>query len=189
VRTIILTIIVLGVAPAVLTAQDARFCLIGAPRPKCSTFLVTEAGVATSLESPTHFYPSWEIGVLRNTGRGSAIGPTFFAAGLDNNARFAVKLRYRRWLAHGLHAEVAPGFMFYNDTFGARDAGIVGHVAFGYREWVAGTLQLESFQHEMLGRQTETFIGVRAGSYVGAAGDLLGVALVVIAAIVSSKTS
>jgi hypothetical protein len=124
---------------------------------------------------------------MKNVSARSSVGATLFAASFDPDARFGTKLRYRQWLGRRVHAEIAPGFLWLNDSFGSRSPGLIAHAAVGYGEWIAFTAQVESARYEFRGRETTAFVGLRAGSYVGAVGHAVGIVVLVVTVIAAGN--
>jgi hypothetical protein len=143
------------------------FCFHPRPIERCSWFAVTEAGAALSLPADDDPNLSFQAGVLANLGSRSALGGVLLGGVFQNDVRFGVRARYRRWLTQRITLDFAPGLLLYNAAFTARSPGFTGELALGYADWIALTAQLEAVPFEF-GMQTRAFFGVKVGSYPGA---------------------
>lgn len=180
-RTAIILLCLLSAVTVSAAAQAGQdnpaLCWEPRPAPACRRALITEVGVASSLESTPVVYITSELGVMKTTRSGNAVGLTLFTAMLDDDGRFGVKARYRHWFSAKTVVEGGAGPLLINSSFRVSNIGFVGHATFGYRDWVALTTQIELANYEQTGMRARAFIGARVGSYPGFGGNLLGAIL------------
>jgi hypothetical protein len=174
------SLVLCAALPQVLSAQgqdNPALCWEPRPAPACRRALITEVGVASSLERTPVAYVTSELGVMKTTRSGNALGLTLFTAMLDDDGRFGLKARYRHWFNAKTVVEAGAGPLLVNSSFRAGNVGFVGHATFGYRDWVALTTQIELASYEQTGMRARAFLGARVGSYPGFGGNLLGAVL------------
>jgi hypothetical protein len=115
-----IAVAVTAVAP--LLAQDTvatgptadRICYHARPKPACSVFFLTNAGVymLTSTNAHVGSTPARALvdwGVMVNVGRQDAIGASFFGVGDFDGFTGGPAVRYRRWLRGQASLDVAVG--------------------------------------------------------------------------------
>jgi hypothetical protein len=109
-----IVVALLLVASTSLWGQDSvpptggGFCFRGRPKPKCSSFLITEFSTRRPLGALPDVDPIMDIqlGVMVNTGRRSAIGAILTTGGSESDRTTGFGVRYRRWLSHRLAGEI-----------------------------------------------------------------------------------
>ena len=176
---LVLSLIFCTVLPRAVPAQgqdNPALCWEPRPAPACRRALITEVGVATSLESTPVVYLTSALGVMKTTSSRSAVGLTVFSGLLHDDGRLGLKVRYRHWFGANTVAEGGAGPLLINSSFRARNLGLVGHASLGYRDWIAVSTQFELASYET-GMRARTFVGARVGSYPGFSGNLLGAVL------------
>lgn len=164
-------------APRLTAAQgndNPNLCWEPRPAPACRRILVTEVGVASSLSGTPVPYFTSEVGVMKSTASRGAVGLTLYSAMLDDDGRFGVKVRYRRWLGGRAFADAGAGVLLANASSRARHPGLVGHAGVGFSDWLSVNAQLEVARYET-GWHTTAFLGARTGTYAGFGGNLLAV--------------
>ncbi len=185
-------------AVGTLAGQTSGLCFRGRPAPRCRAFLITEFGFNVSTHDNFVDATSgvWELGVLRNTGKRTALGGSArFAVGAGD--RLVLSPRVRRWLGNHLTLDLAPGVIVWDDRVTglstARAPGFSGQITLGYADFGAVTTGVEIAHFDraqplgVSGTSVVPFVGVRLGSYPGAIAGTAGAALIgLVAAILHS---
>ena len=90
------------------------FCIRGRPKEKCCSFLIYESGLLSRISgsgqpsSLSKFLITTDLGLMFNRSNSSAIGASFHLAADDDNARFGIGLRYRKWLTKKSALDLSP---------------------------------------------------------------------------------
>lgn len=178
---------VLAIAAAIgwmapVSAQTAesggRACYQPRPMPVCRSYWVTEFGGAWYSAPPSggrtpdrrRFVVTWEVGYMRNRSASDAVGATVFLTSNDQFMRSGVRARFRRWMADGVAADIAPSLILLqaNDDLEVHPtlgASLQGGVSLG--RWVGLTSEIEATRGGL-----RLMSGLRLGSYAGAATGL-----------------
>lgn len=125
------------------TPLKAQSCFRGRPLPTCTSFWITEFGVALGFTRDTPAYYTWEFGWMVNRGERSALGATILL-GAGGGGRVGLKPRLRHWLADGKAVEVSAGLLI---TSPGEGFGFTGHVGLNLNDKVILAIQLEVFEH------------------------------------------
>jgi hypothetical protein len=139
-RHAILPLLLALSVPVTVRAQQsqAEMCWAAHPQPRCSSFLVTNAGLYTRLvdfagdEAPVSAV--FDGGFMVNVSRRDAVGASYMGS-LDNNHVAGPAIRYRRWLQKDASIDLALGVA----TSGA--SGALGLVKISPANWVGLALR------------------------------------------------
>lgn len=161
---------------------QAQFCFRGRPKPECSQFLITEAGLAKGAEDARLAIS--ELGFMQNLNERKAVGGTvLLAVGEYEQAQIALKVRYRRWLDPNLSLDASPGVILWHERYNFRAPGFTGHVGLGYGDHVALTVLVEAIPRKEEDTEVRSYLGFRVGSYIGTGAHVLAAVLAVIVAL------
>ncbi|KPK56123.1 MAG: hypothetical protein AMS21_12955 [Gemmatimonas sp. SG8_38_2] len=161
--------------------KPAWLCFRGGPKPRCSSFLITEIGYAVRQNDPAvsgydHYnsgyyydneYLSWEVGWMKNFGNRLALGATLFGGFAEGDDRLGLKPRIRLWLASMLSLDVGGGILFENEVM---DPGFTGHVGLNLADVLQPYVQVEVLNYKSGINDTVTYLGIKGGSYLAALG-------------------
>jgi hypothetical protein len=119
-------------APVTVHAQQnqAHLCWAAHSQPRCSAFLVTNAGLYTSIaggQAPVSAV--LDAGFMVNVNQRDAVGVSFMGS-IDNTSFAGPAIRYRRWLRKDASIDLALGV----PTSGA--SGVLGLVKISPANWV-----------------------------------------------------
>lgn len=173
--------------PAAPGYRSLRFR--GGDRTRCASFLITELSVlhpvtddvGRGAEQSTLY--SGDVGWMKNVGSRSALGASAFWETGSSLNRGGARLRYRRWLGHQTSLEFSPGVVVTGDG-PFQGPGFVGQAAFNAGDLVSLVVEGEVGRfswpdswnrpaREVTGSSLR--VGIRGGSFVGAAaGVILG---------------
>jgi hypothetical protein len=170
--------------PARKVVPESEVCFRGGPLERCQGFLLTEfaayIGPTTSYRRPPMNF-IWEAGYMRNLDvHDMAVGGTLFVVNDEEPRRMlGLKPRLRTWLKPWLSFDVAPGVLLFGlqhrTGFIPSYPAFSGHVALNFADFAAVSAQLEVLPLTMTsnvnpeGIEVNAFIGLRFGSYPGAA--------------------
>ncbi|HYI01539.1 hypothetical protein [Hyalangium sp.] len=170
--------------PTRKVVPESEVCFRGGPLKRCRGFLLTEfaayMGPTTSYRRPPLNF-IWEAGYMRNLEvHELAVGGALFVVNDEDSRRMlGLKPRLRTWLNPWLSFDVAPGLLLFGlkhgTSFIPSYPGFNGHVALNFADFAAVSAQLEVLPLTMRsnvnpeGIEVNGFIGLRFGSYPGAA--------------------
>jgi len=165
-------------AAAQTMAAGGHACYQPRPMPVCRSYWVTEFGGAFYSAPPKggrtpdrrRFVVTWEAGYMRNRSSNDAVGATVFLTSNDQLMRSGVRARYRRWMADGVAADIAPSLIVLqaDDDLEVRARpGVSLQGGLNLGRWVGLTSEIEA-----TGGGVRLLSGVRLGSYAGAATGL-----------------
>ncbi len=179
--------------PGPLAAQDTarvpKLCYRGRPKPTCDRFVLTELGfygraVGTRFVDEFERFDgglgrisrpalgnhlAWEVGLMANRGRQSAVGATLLLGVGEEGGRIGVKGRYRRWLtADNIAADYSAGLIVARVDGGAPylgrgSVGVTADASLNAADYGAVTARVDVIP---TGNQTAAALygGVRLGS-------------------------
>jgi hypothetical protein len=164
-------------------SAHAKMCFSGSPAPKCKSFFITEVGVGhkigeVSFPNGGHF--TFEHGIMFNLNEQYALGAANYGVFDERYSDFrgGFKVRLRRWLDHGLSANLSTGLIIWGDSYGERLPELAGDVGLSYKDWIAFYVGLDYSRlmesDALNGANWHT--GLKFGSYPG--GVLTGAAAV-----------
>lgn len=178
-----------------ILVRRPRSCFRGRPRPDCSSFWITEAGLSfplsTTVSEPgeTQLGMTFEVGYLWNTEKHSAWGGTVFFRGAESWDGVGVRPRYHRWLSRSAALDISPGVRFSSNgsNLAVDLSSQIGVSIYG----IGAVLQAESGDVEVMNpdgtfrteKEFGWFIGGRVGQYAGIVGivGILGLAALIAA--------
>ncbi|MGE5178564.1 MAG: hypothetical protein ACM3PF_05655 [Bacteroidota bacterium] len=152
----------------------------GGDRSRCDWYFLTELGILYQFEPDVgrgrglKSIGVVDLGMMKNVSRRSAVGVSGFSeTGADYDHQ-GLRLRYRRWLAGPLCAELSPGIVLNGDN--SFDApGFIGQATINAGDLVSLVAEGEvaRYSYEATGStpqrhstKTRFRVGVRGGSYV-----------------------
>lgn len=184
---------VIAATPGSLAAQDtarvARLCYRGRPKPSCDRFVLTElgfyrrvastvivreferfdGGVGRTSRPAVGNHLAWEVGLMANRGRKSAVGGTLLLGVGEEGGRIGVKGRYRRWLtADNIAADYSAGLIVAqvdrgSPYLGSGRAGVTADASLNAADYGAVTARVDVIPTS--GRTAAALYGgVRLGS-------------------------
>lgn len=171
----------------VVAERRSAFCLHPRPLARCGTFLISEFGIARSLEDFMNADSArgvWELGLMRNRSPTTALGAGIMLTVGADLGHVALNIRYRRWLAPGIPLDVVPGVIVLGseDDFRlARMLGFTAHVGVSLSDIVGAFGQLEIIDHPERGVAPRLYLGGRLGSIPGAVAGLAAAGLLALA--------
>lgn len=173
-------------------AGRKSLCFRGAPRSECAVFAITEVAVgywipASALPDPyrtfsDHLAFSGDFGAMVNLGDRAAVG-ALVASGWTGKPYLALKPRIRFWLSPGTALDVSPGFTVMNEGVDAPrvglDVSVMARDRIGLTGQAMEMTDIACIEAEWPDGCSYTYdwrlyLGVRAGSDVGAWGAGLG---------------
>jgi hypothetical protein len=137
-------------ATSLVPQHPKSFCVLAAPVPQCSSFLITEAHARYRVSSgagQSAFYLTAEVGWMKNLGN-VAVGFTVFG-GHDfgfETGRAGLKGRYRRWLGGSHRIDLSAGLLLSSEgteLFGLAGPGVVVGLGYTLNDWLHLSAELD----------------------------------------------
>lgn len=159
---------VLLIFMAVLTGNShAQLCWRGKPSPECRFFIVTEFGgvfpISENSAGAQTQRLNWELGGLFNlTKRNAAGAALYFSLSKNSELYGGGKLRYRLWLNRSFSLDAGAGLM-WRLNYIESGTNYTGHIGINYQDIVSLIVQIDVLE------DTITSIGIKTGSWIGAA--------------------
>lgn len=160
-------IIVLACTIAFSGNSYAQLCWRGKPSPECRFFIVTEFGGVLPISENSAGAQiqrlNWELGGLLNlTKRNAAGAALYFSLSKNSELYGGGKLRYRLWLNRSFSIDAGAGLM-WRLNYIESGTNYTGHIGLNYRDIVSLIVQIDVLE------DTITSIGIKTGSWIGAA--------------------
>ncbi len=189
------------------STRVGRFFWRGRPLPECRSFLITEFGAHYLLNRDAQPYRqrglflTVDLGYMKNRNERSAIGGLVHLGAGGDWVGFGPGVRYRRWLAQDIASDLTVGVDVLGSVdpgggFGAAapwaEIGISTADIFTFtlrgQHWT-GTIEPMRLDGTLAPKGVTTWhLGVKGGSYLGAAGGVGFVVLIAVVIVALSAT-
>lgn len=183
--------------------EGCNFCFRAKPKGKCCSFLIFDFGilgrVSASGQPPGKQggLITSDLGLMFNNKKTSAIGGSLHLSIADNDIRFGLGPRYRKWLTERVALDLSPRLLIAGTNNGIDNhfPGFAFSAALAVNEWLSIDAYLEIIPYERqnyLGPSNyETVKETQTGLYLGASGRAWGAlipwAIIILGAIVMSS--
>jgi len=149
---------------------QGQICFKPKPFPECNKFFITEFGILLNINSieasAREQILNWELGLMGNISRKSAVGGSLYASYSKNAELYGgFKMGYRRWLNSSFNVEAEAGPIWRlgyieSRTFFSFNLGL------NYRDLALFLFQIDFFEEPIVS------IGIKFGTWPG---TILGV--------------
>jgi hypothetical protein len=135
-----------GEQPREPVAEEPALPCFAHPSPKCSYFILTNAGGYVKLGSSNRFMALWDLGFLVNVGAYDAVGGSWFLTyEYDDNEVFSTGavVRYRRWFTKNRSLDVGIGPLLGRLDEKVKVGSLVGFVKYNPVHWFGVAIRPE----------------------------------------------